>query len=112
MERDGFVCRRCEAGHKTLNVHHTFYAKGVPPWEYPDHSLITFCESCHELEERRKEATDRKIALYFRQLGATNTRVNRIGQLMQQISRLVGAGATLSVVENALDEAASRNNSL
>lgn len=112
MERDRFVCCRCGAGHLTLNVHHTFYQKGVLPWQYPDHSLLTFCEPCHVKEEKEKEAIDRKISLYLRKLGATNMRVNRIGNLIQEISNFVGSNSALSVVENALDEAASRNNKL
>jgi 5-methylcytosine-specific restriction endonuclease McrA len=33
---------------KGLNVHHTYYKKGLLPWEYPDNSLETYCEPCHK----------------------------------------------------------------
>lgn len=33
---------------KGLHVHHTYYQKGLLPWEYPDDSLITLCWTCHE----------------------------------------------------------------
>lgn len=48
MERDGFTCRLCSDTETTLNVHHLFYEKGADPWDYPDLSLLTVCEPCHE----------------------------------------------------------------
>ena len=47
MERDGFKCRACGSADITLNVHHAYYDKGKMPWEYPDRSLTTLCEDCH-----------------------------------------------------------------
>lgn len=48
MERDRFTCRLCSDTETTLNVHHLFYEKGADPWDYPDSSLLTVCEPCHE----------------------------------------------------------------
>ena len=60
MERDGFRCRECGDKETTLNVHHSYYTKGAKPWEYPDESLRTLCEECHEkrhdLLDRSKQA--------------------------------------------------------
>lgn len=50
MQRDGFACQKCGEETKTLNVHHTYYIVGNDPWGYPDASLITLCEDCHEEE--------------------------------------------------------------
>ena len=50
MQRDAFTCQECGAAEKTLNVHHCFYEYGKDPWDYPDSSLTTLCEDCHELE--------------------------------------------------------------
>lgn len=47
MERDQFMCRKCRARDKTLNVHHLAYKKGKNPWEYEDDLLLTVCEDCH-----------------------------------------------------------------
>lgn len=47
MQRDNFACVLCEATDKTLNVHHSYYAKGRKPWEYESESLRTLCEDCH-----------------------------------------------------------------
>ena len=33
---------------KGLNVHHTYYQNGLLPWEYPEKSLLTYCQICHE----------------------------------------------------------------
>jgi len=54
MERDKFTCRSCYSKTDTLNVHHSFYRKGASPWEYDLGTLITFCEPCHLLAERRR----------------------------------------------------------
>jgi hypothetical protein len=48
MSRDGFRCRLCGDAETTLNVHHLRYARGAAPWEYPERSLVTVCEPCHE----------------------------------------------------------------
>lgn len=48
MGRDNFACCHCGEAHATLNVHHTFYRRNTSPWEYPDDSLLTLCEPCHE----------------------------------------------------------------
>ena len=47
LKRDDFKCIQCGSKIK-LQVHHTYYAGGYQPWEYPDDSLITFCEICHK----------------------------------------------------------------
>lgn len=49
LERDGYVCQKCgKASH--LNVHHLNYEQGKLAWEYPNESLITLCNDCHETE--------------------------------------------------------------
>jgi len=48
LDRDGFACQNCGDGEKTLHIHHTYYEKGLKPWEYPDVSLRTLCEDCHK----------------------------------------------------------------
>ncbi len=53
LERDGHTCVVCsvQAG---LQVHHRQYHFVVRqnqfklPWDYPEHLLITLCESCHK----------------------------------------------------------------
>jgi DNA-binding transcriptional ArsR family regulator len=55
FERDGWACQRCHATDHTLNVHHTYYARGKKPWEYPDTALLTLCEACHRKEHAEKD---------------------------------------------------------
>lgn len=52
MERDSFTCQSCYDNESTLNVHHTYYEYGNDPWDYPEGSLITLCERCHEIETK------------------------------------------------------------
>src|SRR5262245_53386302 len=47
MQREDFACQDCGATDSTLNVHHTYYEKGKPPWDYPIESLKCLCEPCH-----------------------------------------------------------------
>jgi len=47
LERDNWTCRNCGNTEEMLMVHHTYYAKGKRPWEYPAESLITLCHYCH-----------------------------------------------------------------
>lgn len=51
LSRDEFMCQVCADTQSTLHVHHKYYEKDLIPWEYPDNSLITLCEDCHESEE-------------------------------------------------------------
>lgn len=47
MSRDEFHCMICGCEDSTLAVHHSYYVSGRDPWQYPDWSLRTLCESCH-----------------------------------------------------------------
>jgi uncharacterized protein (UPF0248 family) len=52
LTRDRHQCVNCKSD-KDLQVHHRQYHFVVSqnkfrlPWDYPDHLLITLCESCH-----------------------------------------------------------------
>lgn len=50
FQRDKFTCTKCFDKFTNLQVHHTFYDHRFP-WEYPNDSMITVCELCHEKEE-------------------------------------------------------------
>lgn len=112
MQRDGFACRRCNDTTKTLNVHHLQYRDhGHPPWDYPDHLLITFCEKCHNAEEAFKKHFDETIAVIFRQAGATNSDMHAICTLVNEItteSKLTPL-AGLALIRDALEKLWSDN---
>lgn len=48
LDRDNHECKICGDTYSFLHVHHGFYEKDRRAWTYPDHSLWTLCESCHE----------------------------------------------------------------
>lgn len=52
LERDNFKCVVCLNTKSELHVHHGFYAKGREPWDYPDETLWTLCDECHEQVEQ------------------------------------------------------------
>lgn len=62
MQRDNFECRVCGEKDKTLNVHHGYYARKTDPWDYPDNTLWTLCEGCHEEAQLELEIIHRSIA--------------------------------------------------
>lgn len=63
MERAKFQCEECTDKSTTLNVHHTYYEKGLAPWEYPDASLHCLCEPCHKKAEELRREVLRQIGL-------------------------------------------------
>lgn len=63
MQRDDFTCQCCDKKTQTLNVHHMYYERGLSPWEYPNESLQTLCEDCHEFIEGRLTELKRAIGL-------------------------------------------------
>lgn len=62
MQRDGFACRMCGDKSKTLNVHHGYYARKTDPWEYPEETLWTLCEACHEDAQHNIERVHEEMA--------------------------------------------------
>lgn len=50
FNRDKFSCVCCKDKGTTLHVHHTLYIDGYEPWDYPNHTLFTYCERCHNSE--------------------------------------------------------------
>lgn len=72
LERDNFSCWNCDREDETLHVHHCYYDKEINnPWEYPDKSLITLCESCHEQEHEYKKIYPDLLIKYMGKNGIT-----------------------------------------
>lgn len=38
-----------------MHVHHSFYRKGVEPWDYPNDTYQVLCTECHEQAEGVKQ---------------------------------------------------------
>jgi hypothetical protein len=56
MERDGFACQQCGDEKSTLSVHHAYYVSKREPWQYPNWSLSTLCNECHENKHNDEES--------------------------------------------------------
>ena len=104
MERDKFRCVQCDEDRETLHVHHTYYEYGKLPWEYPEHTLITFCESCHKVEEENKAHWDREIGRRLRQLGARNIQIEGITWMLENFKHQLPEGAIMGHLYNAIDQ--------
>lgn len=87
MSRDNFCCVSCGRDDETLNVHHCLYQRGRMPWEYPNSSLITVCESCHKEEHKAKDKEGDRLLFELRNRGATWI---EIGTLANVIATEIG----------------------
>ena len=61
MEDSCFECNNCGDSEKKLNVHHTYYEKGLKPWEYPQESLRCLCDKCHKMVHNQKTQMNRQL---------------------------------------------------
>ena len=47
LQRDHWTCTSC-GSKDNLHVHHTYYLQRKShPWDYPNKSLLTLCDTCH-----------------------------------------------------------------
>lgn len=82
LEAAGWECTSCGDSESMLQIHHTYYEKGLKPWEYPDASLRCLCGKCH------KQAQD-WMTLLHRQIG-------RLG--IGEVEELYGFGVAMEMV--------------
>lgn len=61
MNLSGFACEECGAKDKMLAVHHSYYEKGLSPWEYPAESLHCLCDDCHKKAQNLMTLMQRQI---------------------------------------------------
>jgi hypothetical protein len=78
FQRDEFTCQSCLDGENTLTVHHRYYDKNVEPWDYPLKSLVTLCESCHQMEYEDQYEIDKQLVRAVRAAGFLNSDIERI----------------------------------
>lgn len=81
LQRDDWVCQICCDSKSTLNVHHRYYIHGRDPWDYPEDSLVTLCESCHEKEGDLAEAFESDLIKILRAAGAFNSNLGDISSV-------------------------------
>ncbi len=61
LERDKWKCKLCGDTETTLHVHHKYYKKDNEPWDYPEDSLITLCEGCHQEETYDRPEIEKQL---------------------------------------------------
>ncbi|MCK5617048.1 HNH endonuclease [Candidatus Pacearchaeota archaeon] len=66
MERDKWECKKCGNDTKTLHVHHRNYENYIDPWDYPNDTLVTLCDSCHTYEHKRLESSNSDTISWMR----------------------------------------------
>jgi hypothetical protein len=52
LERAGWRCERCGAGHRSLHVHHLLYVRGAKPWQYALDCVQVLCDVHHRQAHR------------------------------------------------------------
>jgi hypothetical protein len=55
LERDNHRCQLCGDNTEPLHVHHKYYQNFKEPWDYPNESLITLCEKCHNSQHNKED---------------------------------------------------------
>jgi hypothetical protein len=83
LGRDKFTCRMCADTTITLHVHHTYYASGRDPWDYPDRSLVTLCETCHEGETEGIRAAKEFLFMELARRGFISDDFYELGGVMR-----------------------------
>ncbi len=73
LQRDQFACVACHSQSKTLHVHHCYYVNRRQPWEYPDNSLLTFCDECHKNVDDPNSLAGRWASSWEKDAIASNT---------------------------------------
>lgn len=99
MERDGFECRDCGDGTKTLNVHHVYYESGRAPWEYCDLSLITLCEDCHEEDHRQAYEYEKALSYRLKRVGIRPGQMAAMAFTIERMAANLGEEKTKELVE-------------
>lgn len=78
LERDKWTCQICEDKEKTLHVHHTYYEKGIEPWDCLARTMITLCEDCHKKEKGERKRAERKLLFVFRDTGWLSADIEKL----------------------------------
>ena len=75
-----------------LHIHHSFYRKGLEPWEYPNSSLHCLCEAHH----KQRAEVEGDLLMVCKGFGIVN-----LHRLMLAIGRVVVkfGGAPEEVIE-------------
>jgi hypothetical protein len=105
MERDGFACRSCgkEGEDCGLTVHHSYYEAGKAPWEYPDETLLTVCEECHEGRHLLNRCVSVAIAhMDFKYAKRIAGMIARESHNLRMLAECEAAGVPCGDIENTL----------
>jgi 5-methylcytosine-specific restriction endonuclease McrA len=92
LERAEWSCEACRTKEVNLQVHHGYYDREAPPWEYPERALFVLCDTCHE----RAEAIRADV---YRELGhiAPWHHKHALG-LLRELARVLAAEGEDAVV--------------
>lgn len=90
LNRDEFTCQVCSNDSETLHVHHLLYVPGNSPWEYPDHTLVTLCATCHEDEHESRGEYESGLLRELRLVGMLAGDVGTIRNLVAQLRSAQG----------------------
>ena len=114
LQRDEFACQNCFDTETTLHVHHRYYKKGNLPWDYPEKSLVTLCEICHEYETTHAYEAKQLLLQALAAQGAMTSEFLDLGTAISSAADLpMGSEMFFSALSNYIkkitsDEAAAK----
>jgi hypothetical protein len=91
FERDNFTCRLCNDNLSQLQLHHLIYfKKEIPIWDYNNNLLITLCDSCHAVEQKKKDINIFSMFLINHICDLTNLTILELMKYFEEIDYLIG----------------------
>jgi hypothetical protein len=102
LNRDEWMCQRCQDNESTLHVHHLSYTAGKEPWEYESDNFTTLCEGCHDYERETRPEYEKMLLSIIKSNGFMSDDVYEIvdGFLKLQIEK--SPEVTASIIKFAL----------
>lgn len=85
FQRDHWTCQECGRTDRTLHVHHRYYITGLAPWEYPDYSLVTYCDECHAEESEFRPQVERYLLHVLKKCGLRWTDLALLANICEQL---------------------------
>lgn len=103
LSRDEFRCKMCSNDSETLHVHHLVYVPGNRPLEYPEHTLVTLCATCHEAEHDNRREYEHGLLDELRLMGLMSYEVGAIKNTVERLRFELGHKDARTLLMSVLD---------
>ena len=102
LKRDNWCCQSCFDPSSMLIVHHLKYIFGKEPWDYPNETLLTLCESCHLAEHELKEQFIEVLIEQIKNKGFLSNSIREIAIGISDLNMIYPEDVMASIIKFAL----------